>query len=185
MFRMWLKTNGKRTFPSLWLFCSKEDKLRATQEAPRTPFEWQYCKILQVAISKHNQSSQCLIYGSWTVLDVDLGSYITTLYKQLKKKGAIIVKPKPMNKIINHMLNGQTKKFFNRCHSKVTLIDNDLFVGSINISDEYSDIKYGSKKFLDLNLYVKNTICKNKVLIFFKEFIIDNHKKTIWNRRKS
>lgn len=116
---------------------------------------------------------EALDRGVQVVLIVEhLNFYMkNSLYKQLKKNGAIIIKPNPGTLILSHIWNGQTKKFFNRCHQKVSLIDNDLFIGSINISDEYSDIKYGSKKFLDLNLYVKNTICQRKVIRFFKEFV--------------
>ena len=71
-------------------------------------------------------------------------------------------------------MKGNTVKTWNRYHQKVTLIDDSLFVGSINIAEEYSDIKYGTKKFVDLNIYVKNTICKNKVLRFFREILADN-----------
>jgi phosphatidylserine/phosphatidylglycerophosphate/cardiolipin synthase-like enzyme len=56
-----------------------------------------------------------------------------SLYKQLKKKGVIIIKPNPMNKIFHHILTNNKKKFFNRSHQKVSLIDSDLFLGSINI----------------------------------------------------
>lgn len=97
-----------------------------------------------------------------------------SIYKQLKKKGAIIIKPNPMSKAFSYILNSNKKKFFNRCHQKVSLIDKDLFLGSINIAEEYSDVKYGTNKFLDLNMYIKNTICFHKVLNFFRELIMEN-----------
>jgi cardiolipin synthase len=94
-----------------------------------------------------------------------------SLYKQLRNKGVIILKPNPINKIFSHIFNRNTKKFFNRCHQKVTLVDNNLFLGSINIADEYSDIKFGANKFVDLNIYVKNTICFPKIFNFFQTYI--------------
>lgn len=97
-----------------------------------------------------------------------------SLSKELKNIGGIIIKPNPLHKIFSHFYNSNFKKFFNRCHQKVSLIDNDLFLGSLNIAEEYSNIKYGSFDFIDLNIYVKNTICRNKVLYFFKELIEQN-----------
>jgi cardiolipin synthase A/B len=96
-----------------------------------------------------------------------------SLYKQLKKKGVVIIKPNPMHKIFYHMRELNTRKFFNRCHQKVTLVDDDLFLGSINVAEEYSSFKYGSNSFIDLNIFVKKTICKPKILKFFEEFIED------------
>jgi len=97
-----------------------------------------------------------------------------SLYKELKKKGGIIIAPNPVTKILTNIMNSNTVKTWNRYHQKVSLIDSDLFVGSINIAEEYSDIKYGTNKFVDLNIYVKNTICKNKVLRFFREILLEN-----------
>lgn len=54
------------------------------------------------------------------------------------------------------------------------MVDNDLFIGSINCADEYSGEFYGSNKYVDMSLIVKNTPCKGKILNFFKEIIEDN-----------
>jgi cardiolipin synthase len=97
-----------------------------------------------------------------------------SMYKLLRSKGGVIIKPNKIQKALSHMKNLETKKFFNRCHQKVSLIDEDLFLGSINIAEEYSYIKYGSFNFIDLNIFVKKTICYSKILNFFKELIIEN-----------
>jgi cardiolipin synthase len=96
-----------------------------------------------------------------------------SLEKQLRESGVLILTPNPLHYIFTHIIDLNLKKFFNRTHQKVTLIDNDVFIGSLNIASEYSDIKYGSAKFLDLNIYVKNTICFKKIMKFFQELIHD------------
>ena len=72
------------------------------------------------------------------------------------------------------MINFRLHKFFNRFHQKVTLVDNTLFIGSINIAEEYSNIKYGTMGFIDLNIYLKNSPSQKKVLKFFHEIISEN-----------
>jgi len=94
-----------------------------------------------------------------------------SLLKEFKKKGGVVIKPNKLNLIFKHFLNGQLKRFFHRYHQKVTLIDQNLFLGSINIADEYSGVKYGSHKFIDINLFIKKTVCFRKVLYFFREII--------------
>ena len=96
-----------------------------------------------------------------------------SLLKEFKKKGGIVINPNKLSLIFKHFYDGQLRKFFHRFHQKVTLIDQDLFLGSINIADEYSGVKYGSQKFIDINLYIKRTICLQKVLYFFREIIQD------------
>jgi cardiolipin synthase len=92
---------------------------------------------------------------------------------RLKESGVIILKPNSLFNIFKHVRENNLKKFFNRTHQKVTLVDEDVFVGSLNISSDYSGIHYGSYKFIDLNVYVKKTICLNKILSFFKGIIDD------------
>jgi cardiolipin synthase len=93
------------------------------------------------------------------------------LLKEFKNKGGVVINPNQLHLIFKHIQNGQLKRFFNRYHQKVTLIDQNLFLGSINIAEEYSGVKYGSHKFIDINLYIKNTVCFKKVLYFFREII--------------
>jgi cardiolipin synthase len=94
-----------------------------------------------------------------------------SLLKEFKKKGGVVIKPNKLNLIFKHFQHGQLKRFFHRYHQKVTLIDQNLFLGSINIAEEYSGVKYGSHKFIDINLYIKKTVCFRKVLYFFREII--------------
>ena len=94
-----------------------------------------------------------------------------SLLKEFKKKGGVVIKPNKLNLIFKHFQHGQLKRFFHRYHQKVTLIDQNLFLGSINIAEEYSGVKYGSHKFIDINLYIKKTVCFRKVLYFFREIL--------------
>ena len=94
------------------------------------------------------------------------------LISKLKEKGGIILKP---NDFKNNLKTFNFFKIFNRFHNKIKLIDNDLFIGSLNCNDDYANY-YGKNKFVDLNFYVKNTICKNKIVNFFKNVILNNFK---------
>ena len=95
------------------------------------------------------------------------------LISKLKEKGGIILKP---NDFKNNLKKLNFFKIFNRFHNKIKLIDNDLFIGSLNCNDDYANY-YGKNKFVDLNFYVKNTICKNKIVNFFKNVILNNFKR--------
>ena len=95
------------------------------------------------------------------------------LISKLKEKGGIILKP---NDFKNNLKTFNFFKIFNRFHNKIKLIDNDLFIGSLNCNDDYANY-YGKNKFVDLNFYVKNTICKNKIVNFFKNVILNNFKR--------
>jgi cardiolipin synthase len=94
-----------------------------------------------------------------------------SLESRLKESGVIILKPNNLLNIFKHLMDNRVHKFFNRTHQKVTLIDNNVFVSSLNHAAEYSGIHYGLYKFIDLNLFIKNTICKKKILSFFKGII--------------
>ena len=99
------------------------------------------------------------------------------LISKLKEKGGIILKP---NDFKNNLKKLNFFKIFNRFHNKIKLIDNDLFIGSLNCNENYANY-YGKNKFVDVNFYVKNTICKNKIVNFFKNVILNNFK----NKRKN
>jgi len=74
-----------------------------------------------------------------------------SLLKEFKKKGGVVIKPNKLTLIFK--------------------IDQNLFLGSINIAEEYSGVKYGSHKFIDINLYIKKTVCIKKILYFFREIV--------------
>ena len=92
------------------------------------------------------------------------------LISKLKEKGGIILKP---NDFKTNVKKFNFFKIFNRFHNKIKLIDNDLFIGSLNCNENYANY-YGKNKFVDVNFYVKNTICKNKIVDFFKNVILNN-----------
>jgi cardiolipin synthase len=91
------------------------------------------------------------------------------LLKEFRSKGGVLITPNRLEKSGEYIIEGQLHKFFNRSHQKVTLIDENLFIGSLNIADEYSGIKYGSNKFVDNNLFIKKTVQLKKILYFFRE----------------
>ena len=96
------------------------------------------------------------------------------LLQDFENKGGIVIKPNKLENITDHIINGRTKKFFNRCHQKLYLVDKNLFIGSANLANEYSDYKFGKFAFYDLNLYIKNTIAYNKILALFQRLLIEN-----------
>ena len=94
-----------------------------------------------------------------------------SLIKKLKKNGGLIIKPNP---VTSNLLKFNIPKAMNRYHQKVKLIDNDIFIGSINCNNDYGGIKFGTFDFIDLSLYLKNSPCVNKVVNFFRNIIINN-----------
>ena len=83
----------------------------------------------------------------------------------------MIIKPNP---VVSNLLKFNIPKAINRYHQKVKLIDNDIFIGSINCNNDYGGIKYGNFDYIDLSLFLKNSPCINKVVNFFRNIIINN-----------
>ena len=96
-----------------------------------------------------------------------------SLIKKLKQRGGIVIKPNP---IIENWLLLKFAKAANRYHQKVKLIDNDLFIGSLNSNNQYTGVRYGTFKYIDLSLYLKNSPMAKKVAEFFHNIIKDNKK---------
>ena len=94
-----------------------------------------------------------------------------SLIKKLKNCGGMIIKPNP---VVSNLLKFNIPKAINRYHQKVKLIDNDIFIGSINCNNDYGGIKYGNFDYIDLSLFLKNSPCINKVVNFFRNIIINN-----------
>ena len=95
-----------------------------------------------------------------------------SLIKKLQQNGGIIIKP---NSILENWFLLRFAKAANRYHQKVKLIDNDIFIGSLNSNNDYTGIKYGEYKYIDLNLYMKNSPCVNKVASFFINIVNTNN----------
>ena len=91
-----------------------------------------------------------------------------SLVKKLIDNGGIVLKPNPISSCL---LNFQIKKALSRFHQKVKLIDNDVFIGSINCNNDYGGYKYGTNKYKDLSLYLKNSPCKEKISNFFNKLV--------------
>lgn len=96
-----------------------------------------------------------------------------SLIKKLKQRGGIVIKPNP---IIENWLLLKFAKAANRYHQKVKLIDNDIFIGSLNSNNQYTGMRYGTFKYIDLSLYLKNSPVASKVAQFFSNIIKDNKK---------
>ena len=95
-----------------------------------------------------------------------------SLVKKLIENGGIVLKPNPISSCL---LNFQIKKALSRFHQKVKLIDNDIFIGSINCNNDYGGFKYGTNKYTDLSLYLKNCPCKEKISNFFNKLVISSN----------
>jgi len=95
-----------------------------------------------------------------------------SLVKKLIENGGIVLKPNPISSCL---LNFQIKKALSRFHQKVKLIDNDVFIGSINCNNDYGGYKYGTNKYTDLSLYLKNCPCKEKISNFFNKLVISSN----------
>ena len=91
-----------------------------------------------------------------------------SLVKKLIDNGGIVLKPNPISSCL---LNFQIKKALSRFHQKVKLIDDDVFIGSINCNNDYGGYKYGTNKYTDLSLYLKNSPCKEKISNFFNKLV--------------
>jgi len=53
------------------------------------------------------------------------------------------------------------------------LVDDDIFIGSLNIANAYSSVRYGEISFRDLNIILTRQQSK-KVREFFKDILIRN-----------
>jgi hypothetical protein len=54
-----------------------------------------------------------------------------------------------------------------RHHEKVISIDNINYIGSANINDKYTNIKYGSSTYWDLNYKLKNQLGREVRKLFY------------------
>lgn len=96
------------------------------------------------------------------------------LLEEFIYKGGIVVKPNRADLIFKHISNNNIKKFFNRCHQKLHIIDDDIFIGSSNIAKEYSEHKFGKYSFVDLNMHIKNSVSLNSALQVFYKYLYEN-----------
>lgn len=97
-----------------------------------------------------------------------------SLIKKLKKRGGIVLKPNP---ILENWILLRFSQAANRYHQKVKLIDDNIFIGSLNCNNQYSGKKYGTFDYIDLNLYLKNSPCAGKVSKFFQAILRRNKKR--------
>lgn len=70
---------------------------------------------------------------------------------------------------------GRIQRFFRRNHQKVKLVDDTQFIGSLNVADAYSGVRFGDSSFRDLNAVVEgySTLGARN---FFREMLLRNVK---------
>lgn len=108
----------------------------------------------------------------------DLNFYVEkTLMKELVDAGGICINNSPFNQWQRHFIRpkGRVQRFFRRNHQKVKLVDDTQFVGSLNVADAYSGVRYGDSSFRDMNAVAEGYSTKG-ALSFFKEMLLRNVK---------
>ena len=55
---------------------------------------------------------------------------------------------------------------WNRYHQKVCLVDDTSFLGSYNISKQYSGLRYGFQDFRDFNVILRKTCALDIIQMF-------------------
>ena len=73
----------------------------------------------------------------------------------LEKEGGVVIRNNPFANFRKHLNSGKISQLLQRNHQKVKLVDDCQFVGSLNVADAYTGVRYGPAAFRDLNLYVK------------------------------
>jgi hypothetical protein len=53
------------------------------------------------------------------------------------------------------------------------LVDDNIFIGSLNIANSYSSVRYGDGIFRDLSIILKRSECK-RVREFFRDILLRN-----------
>lgn len=95
--------------------------------------------------------------------------------RRLEEVGGKVVRHNRMRKFYLHLLNFRVSTFFQRNHQKVMLVDDNIFCGSLNISNDYSRVRYGHASFRDLNVILTRQPSK-KVRDFFRNMLVLNVK---------
>ncbi len=113
----------------------------------------------------------------YLVID-DLNFYVDQqLMKQLNDAGGVCISNQPFSNWRRFFIEpkGRVSRFFRRNHQKVKLVDDTQFVGSLNIADAYSGVRYGSGSFRDLNAVAEGYSTKG-ARDFFRDMLLRNVK---------
>ncbi len=113
----------------------------------------------------------------YVIID-DLNFYVDkTLMKELVDAGGICINNSPFAYWQRHFIRpkGRVQRFFRRNHQKVKLVDDTQFVGSLNVADAYSGVRYGDCSFRDLSAVAEGYSTKG-AMTFFKEMLLKNVK---------
>lgn len=73
--------------------------------------------------------------------------------RKLEAAGGVCIRNNPFSNWHFHFLGGKISRFFNRNHQKVKIVDDCQFIGSLNVADAYSGVRYGNAAFRDLNAF--------------------------------
>jgi hypothetical protein len=95
--------------------------------------------------------------------------------RALEAAGGVVVKNNPFRQFYKHLLSMKPNRIFTRNHQKVMLVDDNIFIGSLNIANSYSSVRYGDGTFRDLNIILKRNECK-RVREFFRSMLLRNAK---------
>lgn len=100
--------------------------------------------------------------------------------RRLEEAGGVCVRNNPTANFAFHLFRWKVNKFFNRNHHKVKIVDDCQFIGSLNVADEYTGVRYGIGEFRDLNAYVQGHSTTN-ARHFIRDVLLRNVK---WHRNK-
>jgi phosphatidylserine/phosphatidylglycerophosphate/cardiolipin synthase-like enzyme len=76
------------------------------------------------------------------------------LVRECKAAGCKVIINNPIPQCWRHIIRAAPWRAFTRNHQKVMLVDDQCFCGSMNMSTGYSNMKYGSSVFRDLNMFL-------------------------------
>ena len=96
----------------------------------------------------------------------DLNNWIdpNLRYELVKNGGQVYT----LNQIGRFVLNREyDKELFRRHHEKLIVSDENVMIGSSNITDEYGAYIYGTYDFLDMNVYLKNLTLSESRKFFY------------------
>jgi phosphatidylserine/phosphatidylglycerophosphate/cardiolipin synthase-like enzyme len=108
----------------------------------------------------------------------DLNFYVDQeRVNELHAAGGICIRNNPFARWHRHVFRskGRISKFFQRNHQKVKLVDDTQFVGSLNVADSYSGVRYGDGSFRDLNAVAEGYSTKG-ARDFFRDMLLRNAK---------
>ena len=93
--------------------------------------------------------------------------------RKLEEAGGVVIRNNPTANWHMHFFQGRFSRFFNRNHQKVKIVDDCQFIGSLNVANPYTGVRYGSSDFRDLNAFVQGHSTKN-ARHFIRDILLSN-----------